>query len=65
MAKTPTSITERRDGRGRAGFTLLELLVVLAIIGVVVGISIPQLNLPGMLEPTRKAARDIAAGPEL
>ena len=55
MARTPTSTTEH-------GFTLLELLVVLAITGVVMAISVPRLSLPGMLEPGREAARDLAAG---
>ena len=61
MATTPTFTTRHQLSTAGAGFTLLELLVVLAIIGVVVAISAPQLNLPGVLEPTRKAARDLTA----
>jgi general secretion pathway protein H len=44
------------------GFTLLELLVVLAIMSLVVAITLPNLRLPGFASDTARAARQIASG---
>lgn len=48
------------DGRC-AGFTLLELLVVLALIGLVMAIAAPRLVTPASLAGKEDAARQIAA----
>lgn len=44
------------------GFTLLELLVVLAIVALIFAIAIPNLRLPGFASDAASAARQIASG---
>ena len=44
------------------GFTLLELLVVLAIAALIASITLPNLRLPGFASDAAKAARQIASG---
>lgn len=66
MARTRISGTEphRRVPRphGAAdGFTLLELLVVLAIIAVITAVVLPNLKIPGFASGAAKAAREIAS----
>ena len=64
----PISRTETRRGngpggpKGARGFTLLELMVVLAIAALIVSISLPNLRLPGFASDAAKAARQIASG---
>jgi general secretion pathway protein H len=43
-----------------AGFTLLELMIVLVVLSTLVGVSLPHLRLGGIDSAT--AARDVAAG---
>lgn len=48
--------------RHHRGFTLLELLVVLAIMASIIAIAIPNLRLPGFASDAAGAARQIASG---
>jgi len=59
MARTATSGTEA-PGKA-AGFTLLELLVVLAVAGLLAGIVLPRLVVPDVARAEAEAARDLAA----
>ncbi len=47
---------------GVRGFTLLELMVVLAIAALIASITLPNLRLPGFASDAAKAARQIASG---
>ena len=42
-----SSRTRRRAGRSRAGFSLIELMLVLVVMGLVAGMTLPKLNLNG------------------
>lgn len=44
------------------GFTLLELLIVLAIVVLIAAVSIPNLRLPGIATNAAGAARQLASG---
>lgn len=59
-----TSGTERlRDPYRRVrGFTLLELLVVLAIVALIASLTLPNMRLPGIATDASRAARQIAGG---
>lgn len=48
--------------RRAAGFTLLELLVVLAIMALIAAVALPDLRLPGFATDAARAARRIATG---
>lgn len=53
-----TSTTERA---GRAsGFTLLELLVVLALLGLLAGVVLPRLTTPGIASAADRTVRELA-----
>lgn len=54
--------TQRETGRRAQGFTLLELLVVLAIAALIASITLPNLRLPGFASDAARAARQIATG---
>ncbi len=58
--KTRISATE--TGARAHGFTLLELLVVLSIIGLIVSVSLPNFRIPGFASIEARAARQIAMG---
>lgn len=68
MEKMRISGTETRRGnrsggrRGAHGFTLLELMVVLAIAALIASITLPNLHLPGFATDAARAARQIASG---
>jgi general secretion pathway protein H len=53
--------TSTTADRRRAGFTLLELLVVLAVIALVMAIAAPRLVTPSSLAAKENAARHLAA----
>lgn len=55
-------IFETRSREHEAGFTLLELLVVLAITTLILAIAIPNFRLPGFASNATGAAREIASG---
>ncbi len=48
-------------GRWRAGFTLVELLVVLCLLALFFGVAMPAAPLAGWRDPLRRAALDLAA----
>ena len=58
------SVTDTRPEKGRwvQGFTLLELMVVLAIAALIASITLPNLKLPGFASNAATAARQIASG---
>jgi len=55
-------IFETDSSPRQSGFTLLELLVVLAIVAMISIITIPNLRLPGFATDAAGAARQIASG---
>jgi len=55
MAKTRTSVSDAR------GFTLLELLVVLAVVALIAAVVVPALGTGSASQSARRAAWDIAA----
>lgn len=59
MARTRTFGAGRRAGQ--LGFTLLELMVVLAVIGLVTGLAVPQFSGSSKSADLGAAAREIAA----
>lgn len=68
MARTAISGTRAVSGkfeppapRKEAGFTLLELLVVLAVAGLLASIVLPRLIVPEVASARAEAARDLAA----
>jgi general secretion pathway protein H len=50
------------DGRGARGITLLELLIVLALMAIVAGFVIPMFGGPVSTSELRASARQLAAG---
>lgn len=56
---TPTTIASARGPRGRAGFTMLEVLVTMAMVGILA--SIGYISLPRDRFAAREAARVLAA----
>lgn len=54
MARTAAAGAARRDERG---FTLLEITLVIAILGVVLGVVVPRLREPGQAELAAQARR--------
>lgn len=50
----------RSTPRARRGTTLLELIVVLAILGVLAGVAVPGMRAAAARRATRAAARDLA-----
>ncbi len=53
----PRSVSGRRDSRGRSGFTLMELLTVMALIAIVFGLAVGSLARSGKAGALEGAAR--------
>ena len=53
----PRSVSGRRDSSGRGGFTLMELLTVMALIAIVFGLAVGSLARSGKAGALEGAAR--------
>jgi prepilin-type N-terminal cleavage/methylation domain-containing protein len=47
----------RIENKGRRGYTLIELIVVIALLGIMIGFSVPRLHDTLYLDDSRKASR--------
>lgn len=56
---TPSRFSEQSDRRGRAGFTLLELLVVLVIVALVAGLIAPALGRDAVRQEERRQCTEL------
>jgi prepilin-type N-terminal cleavage/methylation domain-containing protein len=65
MKTVPNSPSKRHNRRGEAGFSLIELLIVLVLLGLVIGIGMPRMQDWLDRYRVRTAAQSLAADMQL